>query len=518
MNNNKRRREKKSKCIKESILQLKTKYPEITDTQLVIDKFNNQDGKCFWCGCKFECCIFEETSYEENFNIPTLDRIDNDNKLHTIENVNISCNMCNIMRGGTDYEIFKIIIKILNGESEILDLTNHNFINKLSDKRFTIDYKRVKERINPDNLKTLSCPISNFPIYLGLVKFHPFLPSFDRIINNDEDGNKLGHNDENIQMVCAFINRGRNNINHLEDFITIFNEKFPNRCKDIKVIYPKDYEYISKHGCFVNKIYAESNLWQGVPMTNKQLFKNRVKRVILHLNKIKDIKKWYFKNKRLPKYNNDISEKIIYNNLSSLKKYKIYNNLLSEFLDDTKTQKEKDDYNWYEMYNKLKNYIDINGKLPINTCEDKKLWNWVSTQRKKFKKGKLKKDYIYNLNKIESWWWTEIHKGYLENKHWFIDNPNIIPPKKDFCMTEFNWYTKIKNYYVQNKLHEYEIKLINTIPIIQEWIKYGSPVKKTDENYKIFRKKYQHLDSIISRDEKGRIIKKNDSSEINFNI
>ena len=150
--------------------------------------------------------------------------------------------------------------------------------------------------------------------------------------------------------------------------------------------------------------------------------------------------------------------------------------------------------------------------------EDKKLWNWVSTQRKKFKKGKLKKDYIYNLNKIESWWWTEIHKGYLENKHWFIDNPNIIPPKKDFCMTEFNWYTKIKNYYVQNKLHEYEIKLINTIPIIQEWIKYGSPVKKTDENYKIFRKKYQHLDSIISRDEKGRKIKKNDSSEINFNI
>ena len=129
MNNNKRRREKKSKCINTTILHLATKYPEITDSQLLLEKFNNQNGKCFWCDCKLECPKLNNTSYEENPNKPTLDRIDNDNKLHTIENVNISCHMCNIMRGGNSYEIFEEIIKILRGTTLILDLTNHNFIN-----------------------------------------------------------------------------------------------------------------------------------------------------------------------------------------------------------------------------------------------------------------------------------------------------------------------------------------------------------------------------------------------------
>ena len=513
MSNNKIRREKKSKCIETSIEHLGTKYKEISEPQLLSEIFIKQNRKCFWCKCKLECPKLEDTSYEENYNIPSLDRIDNDNKLHTIDNVNITCHMCNIMRGGTDYEIFKMIIKILNGETNILDLTNHSFVNKLSDKRFTINYKRVKDIIKPDNLKSLFCPISNFPIYLGSVKFHPLLPSWDRIINNDENGNKMSHDDENIKMVCAFINRGRNNINCSEDFIRIFNEKFPNRCKNIHVIYPDGYDYIMKHGCFVNKKYAESNLWQGREMKKYQLFKNRVRRVILHIKQIKVIKEWYVKNNRLPKHNNDINEKLIYRNLSSLKHYKIYNDLLSEFLDDIKTQKEKQNDEWYGMYNKLKKYITINGNLPISTCEDKKLWNWVSTQRKKFKKGNFKKDYVDKLNEIPLWWWTEIHQGYLRNKQWFIDYPNIIPPKKDFCITQFNWYSKIRKYYLlpeddKKCLSNYERDLIKNIPIIQEWIKYGCPMGKLDKNYKEYYNQFKHSESIIFRDNKGRIIKK----------
>ena len=495
MSSYRRRREKKSKCIETSITHLK-KYKEITDSQLLLEKFNNQNGKCFWCRCKLECPKSEETSYGGNFNIPSLDRIDNDNKLHTIENTNITCLMCNIMRGGTDYEKFEIIIGILKGETDTLDLTNHSFINKLTEKRFTINYKRVKNRINPDNTRLLFCPISNFPIYLGSAKFHPLLPSWDRIINDDQNGNKMGHDDENIQMVCAFINRGRNNIN-CEDFIRIFNEKFPNRCKKINIIYPDGYDYIMKYGCFVNKKYAESNLWRGLEMTKYRLFKNRVRRVISHIHQIEDIKEWCVKNNRLPKHNNDIYEKIIYRNLSRLKQYKIYNNLLSEFLDNTKTQKEKHNDEWYEMYDKLVNYIDINDKLPIYTCEDKKIWNWVSTQRRKFKTRSLKKDYIDQLEKIGLWWWTEIHQGYLRNKQWFIDNPNMIPPKKDFCKTEHDWYTKIKKRYLlpeddKKSLSNYEIELIKNIQIIQEWIKYGCPIRKLDKNYKEFNNKFKH--------------------------
>ena len=44
------------------------------------------------------------------------------------------------MRGETDYNIFTDIIKILRGETNILDLTEHTFINKLTDKNNTINY------------------------------------------------------------------------------------------------------------------------------------------------------------------------------------------------------------------------------------------------------------------------------------------------------------------------------------------------------------------------------------------
>ena len=71
----------------------------------------------------------------------------------------------------------------------------------------------------------------------------------------------------------------------------------------------------------------------------------------------------------------------------------------------------------------------------------------------------------------------------------------------------------LKNYYLLPEedikcLTNYERELISTIPIIQEWINYKCPVKKTDENYKEFYKKHQHPDSIIYRDEKGRTMRK----------
>ena len=304
----------------------------------------------------------------------------------------------------------------------------------------------------------------------------------------------MDHDDENIQMVCAFINRGRNNIN-IDNFIKIFDEKFPNRCRDIEVIYPDDYEYIEKSCYFVKKEYAESNLWQGIPMTNKQLFENRLKRVILHQVKIIKVKEWCHKNKRLPNYKNGKDELYIYRILSSLKNYNyIYKDLLSEFLEDTRTQKEKNNDEWYEMYNKLLLHIENNKQLPKNTCEDEKLWYWIGTQKQKFKNRKLSQEYIDKLEEISIWWWTEIHQGYLSNKQWFLDNHKLIP-KKDKHGTVYRYYTKIKNYYLLPEedikcLTNYERELISTIPIIQEWINYKCPVKKTDENYKEFYKKH----------------------------
>ena len=323
----------------------------------------------------------------------------------------------------------------------------------------------------------------------------------------------MNHSDENIRMVCAFMNMGRNDINRIEDFIDIFNNKFPNRIKDIKVIYPEDYEYILKYGCFVNKKYAESNLWQGGPMTSKQLFKNRVKRIILQLNKVNQVKEWCNENKRLPKHTNGKDELQIYRLFSDLKGLKIYNHLLiSEYIPDLRTNKEKINEDWMVMYNKLKEYTEINNELPINTCNDKKLYYWMSTQKKKYKNNELSENEINKLNQIQGWWWTEIHRGYLNNKAWF-DNNHCIIPKKDEHGPVYLWYAKIKKYYLLPKddkcsLSDYEINLIKTIPIIDEWINYECPMKKKDKNYKEFYKKYQHPNSIVERDSKGRIISK----------
>ena len=184
MDNNKRRKEKKSKCIIEAVRQLGTKYSEIINKDILIDKFHLQNGCCHWCGCELTCPKVDG-SYQDNYNQPSLDRINN-NDNHNIDNVNITCHMCNIMRGETLYEKFNDIIKILKGENDTLDLTNQEFINKLTDKRFTIYYKRVKKIIKPENLRELFCPITNFPLFLGKNNHYPLLPSWDRKINNDD--------------------------------------------------------------------------------------------------------------------------------------------------------------------------------------------------------------------------------------------------------------------------------------------------------------------------------------------
>ena len=87
---------------------------------------------------------------------------------------------------------------------------------------------------------------------------------------------------------------------------------------------------------------------------------------------------------------------------SDLKGLKIYNHLLiSEYIPDLRTNKEKINEEWMIMYNKVKEYTEINNKLPINTCNDKKLYYWMSTQKKKYKNNELSKNGVIKLNQIQ---------------------------------------------------------------------------------------------------------------------
>ena len=98
------------------------------------------------------------------------------------------------------------------------------------------------------------------------------------------------------------------------------------------------------------------------------------------------------------------------------------------------------------------------------------------------------------MEEIPLWWWTEIHQGFLNNIEWFNKNKLTIPKKCKDTITQYNWFSKIKKYYLlettnKNCLSEYEKELlIEKIPIFREWINYGCPQSKKES--KEFYSKY----------------------------
>lgn len=386
-----------------------------------IEKFNSQQGKCYWCKCKLITPKINST-YEERYNAPTLDRIDNNNKEHSNENTNWTCEYCNISRNETTFELWTNINDILLGKSDKLDLLQCVIQNIFSSKKRT-NGKKWREWINENNYKELKCTISGFPIIFAEENNHPLIPSWDRKINNDESNNKMNHEKENLNLTCWFINRGRNSINHLENFIKIFNDKFPKRCKDIKVIYPIDYEYIEHANTFQKKSYLEETLidpkrgqaGKGVKSKFWKIesqFNKIIKSKITIINDIKKIEIFIKINKREPINNESKEEHIIYR-LVSVYSQNDYSDKILYFkyilknigIKDPRPNEEKQDENWNNKYNKLLIYLEDKTKLIPNNIEDNTLKNWINTQKKDYKKGKLNKNYIDKLNQIQLWKW-----------------------------------------------------------------------------------------------------------------
>jgi hypothetical protein len=531
-NNNKRRLLAKSQSLEEAIKQCSTKYHELNCENL-LEKFANQHKQCYWCKTKLVCPKLNDTGcalqYIDNYNQPSIDRIDNDNKDHSISNINITCWMCNIMRGQTDIYLWKVIIDILLGKSDTIDLSQMNYIGSLWEKRFmSISPHTLKTRITIDNIRSLICPISYFPIFLGKENRHPLLPSFDRITNNDIDGKKLEHTDDNINMVCSFINFGRNNINQLEDFKDIFNKKFPNRTKNIKCIYPDNYKWRVEGNQFITeKTYIERQAKKEVSMHNKirhnnlkKILQQRYKKYIYpSFNKLKknvkyprkqlraefqrivsqyvrDIKninkiiKWSKDNNRYPGYK-DVSrdELNMYEQLSKLKNKQIYMKKLGEIPDySCKPQSDINRELWKSQWLRLNNYMNSHdNQMPT----DGVLSRWVSTQRKLFKKNDLSKERKLECEKIHKWWWTEIQQGYNKNLSWFESNPNKLPSKTKH-KTEYNWFIKIRKMHNNDNLSDFEIDLIKNISIFKLWLANGKPMSKKDSYYKEFNNKYKY--------------------------
>jgi superfamily II DNA or RNA helicase len=98
--------------------------------------------------------------------------------------------------------------------------------------------------------------------------------------------------------------------------------------------------------------------------------------------------------------------------MSNTKKY----NLWKRFLEDYKEYLKSFDDIWYDNFEKLKTFINENGKRP-NINSEKTLTNWLQDQNKKYKN---KKESMKDPEKYELW------KQFLEDyKEYFISNDEI---------------------------------------------------------------------------------------------
>ena len=161
------------------------------------------------------------------------------------------------------------------------------------------------------------------------------------------------------------------------------------------------------------------------------------------------------------------------------------------------------DSQWNDFYNSLVNYYKENGNsnVPLRyiTKEGKKLGYWVGTQRSYYKEGKLSKEKIELLEKVEIVWdpaSTTWNETYEIAKMYFKENGNLNIPNKYFYknVNLGSWILTQRNNYNQNILNYNKIELLNKIGM--EWDSIRSREYIWEHNYNIiveFYNKYKHL-------------------------
>ena len=202
-----------------------------------------QNGCCKSCGNEYIiACLLDEY----NPRIMSPDRIDN-TKGYISKNVQWTCLFCNNAQSDFEGLIWSNIIDILLGKTEKLDLTQEEFqtdcskykpwcVSVKDDCPNLIDRQWFYNRFNEmeKNQKGGRCEITDLPLFVGKTNYHPLLPSIDRCRNGEQ------HTKDNCGIVASFINRGRNKMKK-ENFKKFIDEWFPNKSKNISVIFPPNY-------------------------------------------------------------------------------------------------------------------------------------------------------------------------------------------------------------------------------------------------------------------------------------
>jgi antitoxin component HigA of HigAB toxin-antitoxin module len=195
--------------------------------------------------------------------------------------------------------------------------------------------------------------------------------------------------------------------------------------------------------------------------------------------KFEEVKKYIdINNKRPSNKNKDKNIKILGTWIQTQQDYRKKNRLMSdqtiykkwtEFINEPKYKQYfiSNNEEWYQKFEEVKKYIDINNKQPSSESECttiKKLSCWINHTKENYKyiKHIMKNEEIYNL-------WTEFisdpkYKVYFESNEdsWiktlnelklYIDTNNIIPLR-----TDKNEQIKVHGVWIETQHHKYKVK------------------------------------------------------------
>lgn len=160
-----------------------------------------------------------------------------------------------------------------------------------------------------------------------------------------------------------------------------------------------------------------------------------------------------------------------------------------------------DKMEWEEAFKLLEKFIENNNRLPSFSSDnriEKYLSEWISSQRKKYKKNKLDENQIGILNNLKYFFWdidTKLNendeKSYLEIKE-FIEKNDRLPKKTSKDIEERRLGLAIINLKRKKKYNTLSEDLINKISSLKHFY-----CNKLTENEKKWLETYKELKNYV---------------------
>ena len=434
--------------------------------KFIIELFEKQNYKCSFCKYKFDLKTIqfdlnENNKIKKNLNNPSIDEIIL-GLGHSPGNVHITCLFCNLARNQNNYETYKTFMNVLldNNNNNILDLSKDDYYNdrdyhhidlmlKFIEKDDSITQYTFGFFLNYLEKINYKCEITGLPFFFGK-NYHYLMPSFDRIDNSKP------HTEDNLQLVCGFINRGKNNKTNIE-LLECISNRFKYKIENIEIIYPPNYN----KDCIIYNLQPNVKIQQEYAKKQNKMFEL--------LNFIKDYLEYCDKNNHQPEKKNNILGNQYYNYKNRHNKEFWCDNFEKVHKEFEKEINKYISYNEYKInktfinnFNNLLKFYEQNKRFPEynrkNNQNEKSLYDWFVKIKMKYNKNECSEYEIQDLNKynfIKNKFKKSIDSVWLENYNNYI---KIIEENKGIHPGQNSWAGTQRRLYVERFLQEKENK------------------------------------------------------------